>query len=42
MIISLFNKADLLRLTVTFHRDVIDQVDSTVNELLFRKQSLED
>ncbi len=42
MIIALLNEADLLRFTVALHWDVINHVDSAIDELLFGKQCLED
>ena len=41
-VIALLDEADLLRLTVALQWDVINHVDSSVDELLFGKQCLED
>ena len=41
-VIALLDEADLLRLTVALQWDVINHIDSAVDELLFGKQCLED
>ena len=41
-VVALLNEADLLRLAVALERDVINHVNSAIDELLFGKQCLED
>lgn len=41
-VIALLNEADLLRLAVALKWDVINHIDSAIDELLFGKQGLED
>jgi hypothetical protein len=40
-VITLLNKTNLLRLTIALKRDVINNVDSAVDKLLFWKKGLE-
>ena len=41
-VVALLNEADLLGLAVALQWDVINHVDSAIDELLFGKQCLED
>jgi hypothetical protein len=40
-IISLFNEADLFSLTLTLQRNVIDDIDASINILLLWQKALE-
>ena len=42
LVVPLFDKGDLFGLRVTLKRDVFDQADSSIYELLFREEALED
>ena len=41
MIITLFYERDLFRLAITFKGNILNNMDSTVYKLLFRKKALE-